>query len=94
MGEFAQSETWLREALRICRLHGSPKEAITRENLARTLEAAGRLDEALAQQQAAVAAYRRHGGADHPALPAALERLAGLEGLAAAPGRSNNQTPR
>lgn len=94
LGEFARSQTWLREALRICLLHDSPKEAITRENLSRTLEAAGRLDQALSQQQAAVAAYRHHGGADHPALPAALERLAGLEDLAAAPGDPNSQVPR
>jgi len=72
---FDESERWLREALRLCRIHDSRNEAVTRENLARTLEAAGRSRAALAEQQQAVAAYRRHYGDDAGATRAALERL-------------------
>lgn len=84
LGEYTHSERWLREALRLCLLHDSPNEAITRVNLSRTLEAAGRLDAAREEQRAAVVAYRRHGGAEHPALAQALERLDALAASGAA----------
>lgn len=75
LGDLAASERWLREALRLCRLHDSRNEAVTRENLARTLAAAGRRDEAIAQQRLALAAYRRFYGDDHARTGAARERL-------------------
>jgi len=75
LGQYDESERWLREALRLCQLHNSRNEAITRENLARTLAAAERKDEALAEQRAAVAAYRRHYGEDSDVLPEAQQRL-------------------
>ena len=75
LGQFNESERWLREALRLCQLHNSRNEAITRENLARTLAAAERKDEALAEQRAAVAAYQRHYADDSAVLSKAQQRL-------------------
>jgi len=72
---FDESERWLREALRLCRIHDSRNEAVTRENLARTLEAAGRDRAALVQQRQAVEAYRSHYGTDASVTHAALDRL-------------------
>ncbi|MEE4304075.1 MAG: serine/threonine-protein kinase [Wenzhouxiangella sp.] len=78
LGDHSESERWLREALRLCLAHDSPNEAVTRINLSKTLEAAGSLDAAARQQQAAIDAYRRHHGDEHPALPEARERLESL----------------
>jgi len=64
IGKFDESERWLREALRLCLMHESRNEAVTRENLARTLLAAGRTSDALDQQQLAVQAYELHYGKD------------------------------
>jgi serine/threonine-protein kinase len=75
LGDHAESERWLREALRLCLLHESRNEAVTRENLARTLRSAGRRDEAVAQQRLALAAYRRFYGEDDARTDAARERL-------------------
>lgn len=73
IGRFEESERWLREALSLCLLHESRNEAITRENLARTLLAAGRSSDAIRQQQLAVQAYELHYGEDsEPALQARL----------------------
>jgi serine/threonine-protein kinase len=78
MGDYEGSERWLREALRLCRIHDSGNEAITRENLARTLVDAGRLEEAIGQQMAAVERYRNDLGARSPSALEAMERLAQL----------------
>ena len=75
LGRLEESERWLREALRLCRIHDSRNEAVTRQNLARTLEASGRGDAAIAEQQRSVAAYRRYYGADAAPTRAARERL-------------------
>lgn len=80
LGDHGESERWLREALRLCLLHGSRNEAVTRENLARTLAAAGDRDAALAQQRLAVEAYRAHYGEDAGAVEGARERLRDLAG--------------
>jgi serine/threonine-protein kinase len=90
LGEHSESERWLREALRLCLAHDSPNEAVTRVNLSKTLEAAGRLDEAARQQQAAIDAYRRHRGDEHPALSNARERLGRLKARVAPAGASLN----
>jgi tetratricopeptide (TPR) repeat protein len=79
LGDLAESEGWLREALRLCLLHDSRNEAVTRENLARTLAAAGRTEAAVAQQRRAVEAYRTHYGEASDAEGAARERLLTLE---------------
>jgi serine/threonine-protein kinase len=79
LGDLAESERWLREALRLCLLHDSRNEAVTRENLARTLAAAGRTEAAVAQQRRAVEAYRTHYGEASDAEGAARERLLTLE---------------
>lgn len=77
LGDLEASESWLREALRLCLVHESPNEAVTRVNLSRTLEAGGRLQAAYDEQAAAVDAYRRHRGPD--AVPeSAMERLSQL----------------
>ena len=75
LGQYDESERWLREALRLCQLHSSRNEAITRENLARTLAAAERIGEARAEQRAAVSAYQRHYGDDSAVLSKAQQRL-------------------
>ena len=80
LGDHAESERWLREALRLCLLHESRNEAVTRENLARTLAASGERDAALAQQQRAIDAYRRHYGDDADAARSARERLESMRG--------------
>lgn len=77
-GDHRASERWLREALRLCLAHDSPNEAITRENLARTLAADGQLDAAIEQQRAALDAYRRFMPGDERRLAAARERLDAL----------------
>jgi serine/threonine-protein kinase len=83
MGDLVASETWLREALRLCLVHDSPNEAVTRVNLSRTLEARDRLNAAYNEQVAAIDAYRRHRGPD--AIPdSATERLAQLARRASA----------
>jgi serine/threonine-protein kinase len=79
LGDHSESERWLREALRLCLLHESRNEAVTRENLARTLEAAGRLPAALEQQRRAVAAYRRHFGESSAAVNTARQRLESMQ---------------
>jgi tetratricopeptide (TPR) repeat protein len=79
LGDHSESERWLREALRLCLLHDSRNEAVTRENLARTLEAAGRLPAALGQQRRAVAAYRRHFGESSAAVNTARQRLESMQ---------------
>jgi serine/threonine-protein kinase len=78
-GQLDESERWLREALRLCLLHESRNQAITRENLARTLAAAGRMDDALAQQRAAVEAYQAFYGEDSNALLKSRQRLESLK---------------
>lgn len=91
-GNLPESERWLREALRLCLAHDSPNEAVTRVNLSKTLEAAGKLDAAARQQQAAIDAYRHHHGAAHPALPEARGRLERLNArLAPAGGRPDSR---
>jgi len=78
LGQFDEAERWLREALRLCLLHESRNEGVTRENLARTLAAAGRSEDALDQQRKAVDAYTRHYGYDSEATEQARQRLAEL----------------
>jgi len=82
---FDESERWLREALRLCLLHESRNEAVTRENLARTLLAAGRSADAIRQQQLALQAYRLHYGEDSEQARQAHQRLRELH-AAPAPG--------
>lgn len=78
-GQYDESERWLREALRLCLLHESRNEAVTRENLARTLAAAGHMNAAVAEQHAAVEAYRDFYGEDSSALLASRQRLEALK---------------
>lgn len=80
MGRLAESERWLNEALRLCRLHDSPNEAVTRVNLSRTLEAAGHLERAIEQQRAALALYRQLNGPEAAATRSAQDRLNTLLG--------------
>lgn len=80
IGRFAESERWLREALRLCLLHESRNEAVTRENLAKTLRAAGRTADAIRQQELAVVAFETHYGEDSPATRNARRRLGELQG--------------
>ena len=77
-GDLAASERWLREALRLCLLHQSRNEAVTRENLARTLAADGRTAAAIEQQRAALDAYRRFMPDDDSRQAAARARLDAL----------------
>lgn len=79
MGRFDESERWLREALRLCLLHESRNEAITRENLAKTLLAAGRMEEAIRQQLLAALAFEAHYGSDSQEARNAKTRLAELD---------------
>lgn len=75
MGSYEESERWLREALRLCLVHGSRNEAVTRINLSKTLERAGRVDEAIAEQQAAWTLYRQEFGDEAAATIEAGRRL-------------------
>jgi len=75
LGRLEESERWLREALRLCLKHGSSNEAITRVNLSRTLEAHGRLEQAVAEQRLAAQAFETHRGAESDASRMALARL-------------------
>lgn len=77
-GRFEESERWLREALRLCLLHESRNEAVTRENLARTLLASGRLADAIRQQQLALQSYQLHYGEDSERARQAHQRLGEL----------------
>lgn len=79
LGRYEASEEWLREALRLCRLHGSSNEAITRVNLSKTLEAAGRLDEAIDQQRQALSAYGSFLPEGHATVERARVRLEELD---------------
>ncbi|MCA1779304.1 MAG: serine/threonine-protein kinase [Xanthomonadaceae bacterium] len=79
MREYEQSERWLREALRLCLLHDSRNEAVTRVNLSKTLQAAGRTTDALEQQRAALKLYVQINGAGSDAVRAANLRLQQLE---------------
>jgi len=78
-GQLDESERWLREALRLCMLHESRNQAITRENLARTLAAGGRMDDALVQQRAAVEAYQAFYGGDSSAVLESRQRLESMK---------------
>lgn len=78
MGKLDESVRWLNEALRLCQLHDSSNEAITRVNLSKTLEASGRLDQAIDQQQAAIDAYQRFHGSEAETTTQARERLEAL----------------
>lgn len=78
LGRLRESETWLREALRLCLKHGSRNEAVTRVNLSRTLEAADRLDHAVAQQRLALQAFQAHYGPDAAITGEAENRLSSL----------------
>jgi eukaryotic-like serine/threonine-protein kinase len=80
MGDLDASQRWLNEALRLCLLHDSSNEAPTRVNLSKTLEAAGRIDQAIEQQRAAVTAYQRFHGDEAEATIQARQRLAALLG--------------
>ncbi|MBS3747852.1 MAG: serine/threonine protein kinase [Wenzhouxiangellaceae bacterium] len=80
IGRFTESERWLREALRLCLVHESRNEAVTRENLAKTLLAAGRTADAIRQQELAVGAFETHYGEDSPATRNARRRLGELHG--------------
>lgn len=75
LGRLEESERWLREALRLCLKHGSGNEAITRVNLSRTLQASGRLEQAVTQQRLAVQAFETHRGAESDASRMAIARL-------------------
>lgn len=84
LGQFDESERWLREALRLCLLHESRNEAITRENLARTLLAGGRLTDAIRQQELALQAYQLHYGEDSERARQARQKLGELQVASAA----------
>lgn len=80
LGDLDASQRWLNEALRLCLLHESSNEAPTRVNLSKTLEAAGRVDQAIEQQRAAAAAYQRFHGDEAAATIQARQRLEALLG--------------
>ena len=75
LGRLEASARWLEEALRLCQLHESSNEAITRVNLSRTHESAGDLERAIEQQRTALQLYRQFYGADAPATRNAENRL-------------------
>jgi len=74
-----ESERWLREALRLCLLHESGNEAVTRVNLSKTLEADGRIEQAAAEQQRALEAFLGFHGSESVSVEAARGRLEELQ---------------
>ena len=74
-GQPAESEPWLREAVRITAVNESRLEPIARENLVRTLIDQEKIEQAVAEQQLALERYRELFGPDHDRTRSARETL-------------------
>lgn len=77
-GQPAESEPWLREAVRITAVNESRLEPIARENLVKTLIDQDKFGEAVAEQQLALERYRELFGPDHDRTRSAQETLEDL----------------
>ena len=77
-GQVAESESWFREAVRLTAVNESHLEGIARTNLARTLIALERIDDAREQLEIAIALNETHFGADHERTQRTRDQLANL----------------
>jgi len=77
-GQIEASEPWLREAVRVTQVNQSPLEGVARFNLAGTLIALDKTEEARAELEKALELNIEHFGTEHGRTTSVREALAGL----------------